>query len=430
MRACGAPAAPKSLARALAQGAATSHVAATLHHPSRATSGHRSRTAFVWTAALAVALAGAPMNPRAAHAQPAPPATDDPAALVVDLHVDVPWQVHFKGRDPKLAEGHATVENLTKGAYGGVVFPIYLPDYLNTTGPLVTDAEAILGTIEKIIASSDAFLPLGKGASRPGKITSFASIEGAGAFADDITKIDAFIERGVRVIGPVHAKNNRLASSATGEAVKFGFTEIGKQFCERVYARGALIDVSHLSDQGFADLVPIAKKYGAPIVATHSNARAIANVPRNLTDDELRAIGETGGVAGLNFHSPFVAGKRKVSLDDVVKQLDHMIAVAGIDHVAIGSDFDGGIKPAKGLDDASMLPALAAKLRKKGMSHEDVLKVFSLNALRILGWRPAAMIKAQIDAAKAEGTKAADGNDPHRPFTTEFRGGCAPFDRR
>ena len=324
--------------------------------------------------------------------------------MVVDLHVDVPWQVHFKDRTPDLKEGHATVDSLTKGAYGGMVFPIYLPDYLNTTGPLVSDAEGILATIQKIISVSGAFLPPGQ-AAVPGKITSFVSIEGAGAFAEDITKIDSFIDRGVRLIGPVHAKNNRLASSATGDHVETGFTDIGKQFCERVYSHGALIDVSHLSDLSFADLVPIAKKYGAPIIATHSNARAVANVPRNLTDDELKIIGETGGGAGLNFHSPFVAHKKKVTIDDVLKQLEHMIAVAGIDHVAIGSDFDGGIAPPKGLEDASMLPALAARLKQKGMSHGDVLKIFSLNALRVLGWRSQAQIKAQLDATKAENNR-------------------------
>lgn len=326
----------------------------------------------------------------------------EPRFAVVDLHVDVPWQVHFKGRDPGLSEGHATVGNLTAGAYGGMVFPIYLPDYLNKTGPLVSDAEAILGTITKIIATAGVFVPPGQ-AAQPGKITSFVSIEGAGAFAEDVTQIDRFIERGVRLIGPVHAKNNRLASSATGDAVKFGFTELGATFCERVYTKGALIDVSHLSDKAFADLVPIAKKFGAPIVATHSNARAVASHPRNLTDAELRIIGETGGVAGLNFHSPFVSGKTEATLDEVVAQLDHMIKIAGVDHVAIGSDFDGGIKPAEGLTDASMLPALAARLKRKGMSEEDVLKVFSLNALRVLGWRSPAQIQAQIDAAKSPG---------------------------
>lgn len=330
----------------------------------------------------------------------APEAPADPAVMVVDLHVDVPWQVHFKKRDPALGEGHATVRTLTAGAYGGIVFPIYLPDYLNTTGPLVSDAEDILATIQKIISTSGAFVPPGQAAA-PGKITSFVSIEGAGAFADDITKIDSFIERGVRLIGPVHAKNNRLASSATGDAVETGLTETGKKFCERVYTRGALIDVSHLSDRAFADLVPIAKKHGAPIVATHSNARAVADVPRNLTDEELRIIGETGGVAGLNFHGPFVARKKKPTVDDVIAQLTHMIAVAGIDHVAIGSDFDGGIAPAKGLEDASMLPALSERLQKKGMSRGDVLKVFSMNALRVLGWRSPAQVQAQVDAAKA-----------------------------
>lgn len=358
----------------------------------------RRRSALRWVAACAVVLAlGAPpVTSRADAEKPA-----EPRFAVVDLHVDVPWQVHFKGRDPGLSEGHATVSNLTAGAYGGMVFPIYLPDYLHKTGPLVSDAEAILGTITKIIETAGVFVPPGQ-AARPGKITSFVSIEGAGAFAEDVTQIDRFIERGVRLIGPVHAKNNRLASSATGDAVKFGFTELGATFCERVYTHGALIDVSHLSDKAFADLVPIAKKFGAPIVATHSNARAVASHPRNLTDAELRIIGETGGVAGLNFHSPFVSGKAEATLDEVIAQLDHMIKIAGVDHVAIGSDFDGGIKPAEGLTDASMLPALAARLKKKGMSEEDVLKVFSLNALRVLGWRSPAQIQAQIDAAKVK----------------------------
>jgi membrane dipeptidase len=354
----------------------------------------RKRTALVWAGALAVALGAAPMTSVAA-----PP--DDLAVMVVDLHVDVPWQVHFKGRDPHLTEGHASVTTLAAGAYGGMVFPIYLPDYLHKTGPLISDAEAIFATIEKIIATSGAFVPLNAGTATPGKITAFASIEGAGAFAEDITQIDRFIERGVRLIGPVHGHNNRLASSATDKNLKRGFTEVGKEFCERVYSHGALIDVSHLSDQAFDDLVPIAKKFSAPIVATHSNARALAGHPRNLTDAELRIIGDTGGVAGLNFHGPFVTGNENPALEDVIAQLEHMIKVAGIDHVAIGSDFDGGIDPAKGLDDASMLPALARQLKRKGMSHDDVLKVFSLNALRVLGWRSPAQIQAQIDAAKA-----------------------------
>jgi membrane dipeptidase len=189
-------------------------------------------------------------------------------------------------------------------------------------------------------------------------------------------------------VSPAHGKNSPLSASATGKAVDFGLTEVGKAFCERVYAKGALIDVSHVSDAAFADIVLIAAKHHAPVVATHSNARAVAKMPRNLTDDQLRIIAATGGVAGVNFHAPFVTGGSDATIDDVVKQVEHLVKVAGIEHVAVGSDFDGGITPPAGLEDASTFPALAAALRRRGMSHDDVLRIFSQNALRVLGWRP------------------------------------------
>ncbi|WP_437279983.1 membrane dipeptidase [Sorangium sp. So ce375] len=333
--------------------------------------------------------AGALAAPQPTRGDPPSGAAPEPPVPVVDLHVDVPWQVHFKGRDRRLDEGHARREALVAGHYLGIVLPIYLPDQAHPDGPKIEDASAILATIEAIIAANPVFLPLGAARAEPGKVSTFLSIEGAGAFAADIAQIDRFIARGVRLISPNHAKNSLLSSSATGEPAAYGLTELGKRFCERVYDRGALIDVSHISDAAFADLVPIAAAHGAPIVATHSNARAVANRPRNLTDEQLRLIARSGGVAGLNFHAPFVNGTSEADIDDVVAQVDHMVRVAGVDHVAIGSDFDGGIVPPRGLGDASALPSLAARLMRRGMSREDVMKIFSQNALRILGWRPA-----------------------------------------
>jgi membrane dipeptidase len=322
-------------------------------------------------------------------------ASADTPLAVVDLHVDVPWQVHYKGRNPDLADGQARFDALVAGHYGGIVFPIYLPDKPPSGGEThIADADAVFATIEKIIAKNPAFLPLGAAHPVPGKIMSFLSIEGAGPFAADVTAIDRFIARGLRLVSPCHAKNSGLASSATGDKVSFGLTELGRAFTDRVYKQGALIDVSHVSDQTFDDLVPIAKSYGAPIVATHSNARAIAHAPRNLTDQQLKIIGETGGVAGINFHTPFVTTSGPATLDDVVKQIEYMVKIAGIDHVAVGSDFDGGIRPAEGLDDASTFPKLAAALEHHGMKEDDVLKIFSLNALRILGWRPPSAMHA------------------------------------
>jgi membrane dipeptidase len=307
---------------------------------------------------------------------------------VCDLHVDIPWQVHFRGLGPELAEGMARLDALVAGHYTGIVLPIYLPDG-KKGGPTLEDADAIFASIERIIGRNPVFLPLLAERAEPGRIATFLSIEGAGAFAADIPAIDRFLARGLRLVSPCHARNSALASSATDKKTDHGLTELGARFCERVYAGGALVDVSHVSDVAFDDLVPLAKAFGAPLVASHSNARAIAGHARDLTDAQLRAIGETGGVAGLVFHAPFISGGPEATLDDLARQASHMVNVAGIEHVAIGSDFDGGIRPPAELADASGMPALARKLRQHGMSRDDVLAIFSRNAFRVLPWRPA-----------------------------------------
>jgi membrane dipeptidase len=310
-----------------------------------------------------------------------------PPIPVVDLHVDLPWQVHFRGRAMDLGEGHARLDALKTGGYGGIVLPIYLPDTAHADGAHIRDADEIFDTITKIIAHNAAFTPLLSAASEPGRIRTFLSIEGAGAFAAGVNEIDRFVDRGLRLASPCHAKNSALSSSATGARVDYGLTDLGKQFCERLYARGALVDVSHVSDAAFLDIAAIARAAGAPVVATHSNARALADHPRNLTDAQLEVIGDTGGVAGVNFHAPFVSSRGEATLDEVVEHVEHMVKIAGVDHVAVGSDFDGGIRPAVGLDDASTLPRLDAALRARGMPRDEILKIFSLNALRVLGWR-------------------------------------------
>ncbi|MBM4360234.1 MAG: membrane dipeptidase [Deltaproteobacteria bacterium] len=306
----------------------------------------------------------------------------------VDLHVDTPWRVHFKGRPTSNPEGPATIERLREGRYAGIVYPIYIPDYLHDDHPTIADADAIYDTIDKLVAEHEA-LVYAEEIAPPGtvpedRIAIFVSIEGAGAFADDVTQIDRFVRRGVRLVGPVHARDNRLGGAATGKQ-RGGLTELGKQFCERVYAAGALVDVSHLSDAGFDDLVPIAKRFGAPVVATHSNARARHDHRRNLTDAQLRVIAATGGVAGLNLHRGFLAGQK---LPAIVAMVKHMVAVAGVDHVALGTDFEGGTPPS-GLRDASRMPELAKALIKARMSESDVRKIFATNALRILKWQAA-----------------------------------------
>ncbi len=302
---------------------------------------------------------------------------------VVDMHIDTPWKVHFKKRPLSLPEGHATAELLRAGHYAAVVYPIYIPDYIHDNNPTIRDADAIFDTIDKLVAAQPTFRYALKGPVAADQLGVFVSIEGAGAFAADIFQIDRFIKRGVRLVGPVHAHDNRLATSATGKG-RYGLTNLGKQLCKRVYAAGALVDASHMSEKAFADLVPIAKAAAAPIVATHSNARKLRGHPRNLSDAQLRIIGETGGVAGLNLYSNFVR-RGRVRMSHVVDMVKHMVDVAGIDHVGIGTDFDGGT-PVTPLRDASKLPDLAAALLKAGMSDQDIRKIFATNVLRILYW--------------------------------------------
>ncbi len=314
----------------------------------------------------------------------------DTVPRAIDMHVDTPWQVRYKGRDIALKEGQGAISAVVNGGYGGIVYPIYISDKLHGGHPTIRDADLILKTVDAILKRHDKVLwPDTNGPTPEGKITAFIAIEGAGAFAEDVPQIDRFIARGTVFIGPVHWRDNKFATSATdkGKATK-GLSELGKSFCERIYEKGALVDVSHMSDKSFADTVPIAAKFDAPIVATHSNAREKANHPRNLTDEQLKIIASTGGVVGLNFYDDYVRIDAEAHLEDLVQHALHMIEVAGVDHVGIGSDFDGG-DPVPELADAGRVQALAAALRKAGLSNEDVHKIFSENVRRVIGWTKA-----------------------------------------
>jgi membrane dipeptidase len=153
---------------------------------------------------------------------------------------------------------------------------------------------------------------------------------------------------------------------------------------EAIHAEQAVVDVSHASDAAAREVVELAQRARRPVVATHSNARAVADHPRNLPDDLIKAIADTGGVIGANFHGPYLARDRRASLADVVAHIEHLVKVAGLDHVAIGSDFEGGIRPPEGMRDVEGYQELAEALLLKGWARADVAKIFAANALRVL----------------------------------------------
>jgi membrane dipeptidase len=147
---------------------------------------------------------------------------------------------------------------------------------------------------------------------------------------------------------------------------------------------GVPVDVSHASDRATRDVLSLARESGVPVIATHSNARAVTDARRNLADAEIRAIAESGGVVGVNFHSRFLVKGRRATIDDVVRQIQYLVRLVGVEHVAIGSDFEGDILPPRGLEDVRAMPALARALEHRGLSRSAVERIFGLNALRVL----------------------------------------------
>lgn len=303
---------------------------------------------------------------------------------VVDLHVDLSYQFNFKGREFASSHGQFSIEAMRRGGVAGVVLPLYVPRTASPTGPRVADLERSYLRVSQALSNSPPWSPAGC-AQAPGAVRTFYAFEGAGPLADAPESLQLWAQRGLRIVGLVHTYANELASSSGDPETKpFGLTEKGVTFVRRAFALGLILDVSHASDRAVTDILTLANETHGVVVATHSNARALADHPRNLSDAQLRAIAATGGVIGVNFHGPFLARGRRARLRDVVRQILHLRDVAGIDHVAIGSDFEGDIRPPEELRDASHFPELAVALVRAGLEASEVRKIFAANALRVL----------------------------------------------
>ena len=168
-----------------------------------------------------------------------------------------------------------------------------------------------------------------------GGVGAVLSIEGAEAFGCDVGRLEALAGRGVRMIAPVWNYENAFAGSCVTGG---GLTARGREFVRRAQRAGIIVDVSHLSERGFWDVCELAE---APIVASHSNAKACCAHPRNLTDEQFRALCDLGGTAGLNLYAAFLHESGRATMDDVRRHLEHFLALGGDGHLALGGDLDG-----------------------------------------------------------------------------------------
>ncbi|MCX7017469.1 MAG: dipeptidase [Candidatus Sumerlaeota bacterium] len=222
-----------------------------------------------------------------------------------------------------------------------------------------------------------------------GKIAALLGIEGGSALNDNISLVAHFRKLGVRRITLTWRGNIGWAGSSQSAGPAMGLTEMGRAMIREMNRTGIVPDLSHVSDQTFCGTIAVSS---LPVILSHSNARALANHPRNVSDDMLALLRQNGGVIGVNFHSEFLASpagmfSRKTSqptIESVLDQISHIARVAGVDHVGFGSDWDGDIQPARGLETAAAMPLLISGLRRRGFSEKNIRKIAGENFLRVL----------------------------------------------
>jgi membrane dipeptidase len=351
---------------------------------------------------------------------------------IFDGHNDVLLRLHMRGGDDTVAaflngaeKGHLDLPKARQGGFAGGLFAIFVPSPKRKDGggetppqntpaqdngivigndpapPAVDMAEAqrvtfaMASLLYRIERESDGRVRICRTASdierclADGALAAVLHIEGAEAIDAKFELLDVLAAAGLRSLGPVWSRPN-----AFGHGVPFrcpsspdtgpGLTDLGKALIGACNALRILVDLSHLNERGFWDVAEISD---APLVATHSNAHAISPHSRNLTDRQLRAIGETGGLAGVNFATSFLRpdGRhdRNTPVELILQHIEHMLDHAGEDSVGLGSDFDGAMIPAE-LGNAANLQILVAAMRKRGFGAPLIEKVCSRNWLRVL----------------------------------------------
>lgn len=215
-------------------------------------------------------------------------------------------------------------------------------------------------------------------AMQAGKCAAFLAIEGAEAVREDEGLLELAYEKGVRMISLVWNLPNGLAAPCGSDE---GLTEKGKRFFKRAQALGMLVDVSHVSEQGFWDMAELAEK---PILASHSDSAAVCPHPRNLTDEQFQAIRDLGGTAGLNLYVPFLTKAPRASFDDLRRHLDHFLELGGEGHLALGADLDGCALLPEGFSGLDDYEKLGDFLKTTGYSDETMQNLFCNSLMKVV----------------------------------------------
>lgn len=318
--------------------------------------------------------------------------------LTLDTHCDTPMffpqGIHFDQRDPRIL---VDMHKMAEGHQDAVIMAAYLPQpklgetfsskvAFKVDGPLQY-ADLIFDKIEEIVNANNRYLSIARTPSdlyedkRKGRRSIMLGIENGLALNHDISNVRYFARRGVVYITLCHNGDNDICDSARGCNTHGGVSRFGEQVIKEMNRCGIMVDLSHAGEKSFYDALSISSK---PIVCSHSNCKALCDVPRNLTDDQLRALAKHGGVAHITLYHGFLRNdSQEATVMDAIAHLEHAISVMGIEHVGLGTDFDGdgGIR---GLADSSELINFTMHLLRRRYSERDIARIWGGNWLRVM----------------------------------------------
>lgn len=344
--------------------------------------------------------------------------------IIVDGHVDLPYRLRNKPEDVSVetAGGHFDYMRAKKGGLDAPFMSIYIPATRENNGAMALALE-LIASVEKLCADHpDKFARTNtpaeiEGNFAKGLISFPMGLENGAPVEGKLENLDFLYEKGIRYITLCHSKDNHICDSSYDQQYTHGgLSPFGYEVIKRMNELGIMVDVSHVSDSAYYQAIRVSQ---APVIASHSSCRHFTpGFERNVSDDMIRLMGEKGGIIMINFGSAFItsAGTRALrtinnkiadgadpndpiilaEMDSiknspqlmgdvamVADHIDHVVQIAGIDHVGLGSDFDGVSNLPIGLEDASKLPDLILELLKRGYSEEDIAKICYKNIFRV-----------------------------------------------
>ena len=312
--------------------------------------------------------------------------------FVLDSHCDTPSQILRLGLDMSLdnKDAHVDFPKLKTGGVDGAFFALYIPASMDSQPQAGFDyAIQMLDSVKRSVAENSDKAAFATSRSQAyenkseGKFSVFLGLENASPIGKSFDRLKYLYDNGVRYITLCHSSDNQVCDSCASDVKTWGgLSPFGIELVAEMNKLGILIDVSHVSDDTFYDVLKYSTR---PVVATHSCCRALCNQPRNMTDDMIKALAAAGGVIQINFYPIFLNGTEHVSYKVIADHIDHAVEIAGIDHVGIGSDYDGIEVTPEGMEDISKMPKLFDELRSRGYSEEDLVKIAGENFFRILG---------------------------------------------